>query len=243
MRIAVVADIHANFTALEAVLRHAEAGGPVDAIWSLGDLVGYGPDPGACIALLRSYRHVAVAGNHDRAAAGHLGVEEFNPYAALAVIWTSRQLKPDERDFLSFLPLPAVEGDFTLVHGSLRDPVWEYVHSAEVAAAHLERQTTPYGFVGHTHVPLVFSASGSIAQGYPQTDGSVVALDATHFVANPGSVGQPRDGDPRSAYALLDTGAGAITFHRVEYDIARTQARMRDAELPGYLIERLARGR
>ena len=156
VRVLVVADIHSNLSAFEAVIKHAEKGGSLDAIWALGDLVGYNADPGACIALLRSYPCVAVAGNHDRAAVGQVATDDFNEHAAAAAQWTSEVLSGEERDFLAELPDIAIEEPFTLVHGSLRDPIWEYIMSAEAADAHLARQWTPYGFIGHTHLPLVF---------------------------------------------------------------------------------------
>jgi len=243
MRIAAVADVHSNLAAFEAVLAHAEGQGPIDRIWCLGDLVGYGPAPGACIALLCRYAHSAVAGNHDRAAVGLIGTDEFNPYAAAAAIWTATQLSGAEKAYLAALPDVLTEGDFTLVHGSLRDPVWEYLLSPSVAAAHLAFQRTPFGLVGHSHVQFVFYEDGQDAIGQAMADGVVVALGERRFVANPGGLGQPRDGDPRACYALIDDERRQLTYHRVPYDIPRTQATMRAAGLPDYLVDRLARGR
>ena len=240
MRILIVADVHSNLAAFGAVLIHA---GAIDRVWSLGDLVGYGPDPGACIALLRSYPHVCVVGNHDLAAAGSMGTAEFNPAAAEAAIWTAAHLNDDERAYLKGLPLTAEEEGFALVHGSLRDPVWEYLLSAEAAAAHLDRQGTPYGLVGHSHIPFIFEDARHGLLMQPVVDGATVELGPTRFVANPGGLGQPRDADPRAAYAVLDTTDRSLTFHRVEYDIALTQARMQEAGLPAFLSERLSRGR
>jgi diadenosine tetraphosphatase ApaH/serine/threonine PP2A family protein phosphatase len=172
-----------------------------------------------------------------------MGLAEFNPVAAEAVTWTAAHLSDDERAYLNGLPLTAEEEGFTLVHGSLRDPVWEYLLSADAAAAHLDRQRTPYGLVGHSHIPFVFEEARGRPLMEPVVDGATIELGPTRFVANPGGFGQPRDGDPRAAYAVLDTADGSLTFHRVEYDIALTQARMEEAGLPAFLSERLGRGR
>ncbi len=239
-----VADVHSNLPAFEAVIADAEASGAIDAIWALGDLVGYNADPGPCLKLLRGYPHVAVAGNHDRAAVGQIGTQDFNTFAATAANWTGGILTHEESAFLGGLPAVAVEGDFTLVHGSLRDPVWEYLLSSDAAERHLELQTTRYGFIGHSHLQLAF-----IEQAPGRTRGTLLAsgddltLDGKRVIANPGGLGQPRDGDPRTAYALLDLDEMHLSFHRVEYDIARTQKHMRAAGLPAFLIDRLARGR
>jgi len=244
VRVLVVADVHSNLAAFEAVVRHAEQDRPIDAIWALGDLVGYGPEPGRCIALLQSYPHTAVAGNHDRAAAGQIGTGDFNAYAAEAARWTAAVLTEDERAYLAALPAVTVDGEFTLVHGSLRDPVWEYLLSSEAAEEHLDRQVTPYSFIGHSHLQLSFvEDENRRARGSLMASGDTIDLGVRRIIANPGGLGQPRDGDPRTAYAVLDTDARTVTFHRIEYDIARTQQQMQAAGLPGYLIERLSRGR
>jgi diadenosine tetraphosphatase ApaH/serine/threonine PP2A family protein phosphatase len=241
VRILIVADVHANLDAFEAVLRQAADGGAIDAVWSLGDLVGYGSEPGGCIARLREFEHVAVAGNHDLAAAGEIGLAEFNTYAADAARWTAAQLDDDEKAWIRSLPRIVVEGEMTLVHGSLRDPVWEYLLSESEAEAHLQLQKTPYGLVGHTHFPAVIYEGDAAMRRI--LDGREVALEGERFVANPGSVGQPRDSDARAAYAVLDTEARRFVFHRVAYDIAAAQAKIVAAGLPAYLAERLARGR
>jgi predicted phosphodiesterase len=244
MRVLVVADVHSNLAALEAVVADASVGGGFDAVWALGDLVGYGPDPVECLALLRSYPLVAIAGNHDMAAVGTLDVAEFNPVAAAAIEWTTGRLGEDERAFLRSLAPARVEGEFTLVHGSLVDPVWEYLLSSRAAAEHFERQTTQFALVGHSHFPVVFYEGWSAGEDTEVlADGDVVPLGTGRWVANPGGLGQPRDGDPRPPYALLDTAARTLSFHRVEYDFTRTQAAMAAAGLPEALIERLAFGR
>lgn len=245
MRALVVADIHSNLTALQAVAGDAVRRGGFDAVWCLGDVVGYGPDPNECVAWLRERDARCVAGNHDLACAGAMPVDGFNPWAAAACQWTQARLTPGSRTWLLALtPLPLVEGDFTLIHGSLRDPVWEYAVTPEVAAASLKRQTTPWCLVGHSHLPLAFrqGAAGPLA-GVFLADGEVVRAGSDRVLCNPGSVGQPRDGDPRAAYALVDTEAGTLAHHRVAYDVLAVQARMREAGLPEPLAVRLAFGR
>lgn len=244
MRVAIVSDIHANRAAFEAVLRDAEAGGPLDALWCLGDVVGYGPHPNECIALLRRYPHRTVAGNHDLAACGKMGTEEFNEAAAAAVRWTSAQLSATAQAFLRELSLVEQEADFTLVHGSLRWPEWEYLLSSEQAQAQFELQRTPYSLVGHSHLPFVcWEEPDGPPRLAPARDGERVELGEQRLILNPGGVGQPRDGDPRAAYALYDSDIRAVTYHRVAYDIEATQRAMEAARLPRWLIERLSVGR
>ncbi|HEV8575447.1 MAG TPA: metallophosphoesterase family protein [Dehalococcoidia bacterium] len=247
MRALIVSDIHANLVALEAVLKSAERGGTIDAVWSLGDCVGYGPQPGECIARLKGSGAVMVAGNHERAATGAIGTEDFNRDAAAAAEWTKARLTEDEKSFLDGLPEVDSQDDFTLVHGTLRWPIWEYLYSAEAALAHLALQVTPFGLVGHTHVPMLVGEDPQSPEGcllYRLDDGETVTLSAERrIVLNPGSVGQPRDGDPRASYALYDSESRLITLHRVEYDIPATQKLMSEAKLPGWLIERLSAGR
>lgn len=244
MRIAVTSDIHANLGALEAVLAHASA---IDAIWNMGDCVGYGPQPSECIASLREADALWVAGNHERAATGAMSVDEFNQSAADAALWTREQLSEDEKTFLDALPEVAVEGDFTLVHGTLRWPVWEYLDGPDTALAHLSLQRTRFGFVGHTHVPALVTERPDSAEGCQIRrlhNGEAIDLSTDErLVLNPGSVGQPRDGDNRASYGILDTDAGSFTLHRVEYEIAATQRLMDKAGLPVWLSERLDIGR
>jgi len=244
MRIAIMSDVHSNLEGLQAVLERAEAGGPVDAVWCLGDIVGYGPEPSQVVAELRRRRLTAVAGNHDLAACGRMGVEEFNRAAADAVQWTGEQLSGAEGDFLRGLPLTAIAGSFTLVHGSLRYPQWEYLLSGEQALAQFELQTTPYSLVGHSHLPFWIEeeAPGRTPAFHRADDGASLNLGERRLIVNPGSCGQPRDGDPRASFILYDDGAAAVTWHRVEYDIAETQRKMRRAGLDTWLTERLAFG-
>lgn len=259
MRIAVVADVHANLAALEAVLRHAGAQGATDALWCLGDTVGYGPQPSECVSRLRQAGAIMVAGNHDRAATGMMDTEEFNPDAATAALWTRAQLAEDDAAYLDALPevtyatpgkgpsLRASQAEFTLVHGTLRWPIWEYLYSYEAALAHLERQETPFSLVGHTHAPMLVAEGQDFPHScelYYLEDGARQQLTRKRkLVINPGAVGQPRDGDPHAAYAVFDTESATVTVHRVEYDIPATQKLMEEARLPRSLIERLAVGR
>jgi diadenosine tetraphosphatase ApaH/serine/threonine PP2A family protein phosphatase len=240
MRIAVVADVHANLEAFQAVLAHA---GDLDELWSLGDIVGYGPDPGACITLLHTYPHIAIAGNHDYAATGVISTEDFNPFAAEAALWTSKQLSLEDQLWLSNLSAVHIEGEFTLAHGSLNDPVWDYLVSLDRARGHLQHQTTPYGLVGHSHLPQVFTEGQTRLQQASLDNAEEVPLGSRRLIVNPGSVGQPRDGDPRASYCLLDTEKRRLTLHRVPYEIEVTQAKMRAVGLPDYLAQRLDEGR
>jgi diadenosine tetraphosphatase ApaH/serine/threonine PP2A family protein phosphatase len=240
MRIAVLSDIHSNIIALDAVLA---ALGPVDAIWQLGDVVGYGPDPDGVVARLIEVGAVGVRGNHDAAAVGADEAEHFNVDARKAIEWTRRVIRPATTAYLEALPERLLEADFTLVHGSPRAPLWEYVTSTPVARANLAAIATTCCLHGHTHIPAVFRDDDGAIELIAPRDGSSLALDQRRVLLNPGSVGQPRDGDPRAAYALYDTEARTFTVHRVEYDIAATQALMEAAGLPRRLIDRLAVGR
>lgn len=247
MRVLIVSDIHANLAALDAVLRDAGAAGGIDAVWCLGDAVGYGPQPAECIALLREMSALWVAGNHERAATGAISTEDFNPDAALAANWTASRLDNGMCNMLDALPEVAKQGDFTLVHGTLREPIWEYLYSEEAAEAHLALQETPFGLVGHTHVPAVAYQDAGEAQDfhlYSLRAGETIHLSkAGKAVLNPGSVGQPRDKDPRASYAIYNTDEATFTVNRVEYDIKATQKLMSEAALPRWLIERLSQGR
>ncbi len=247
MRIAIIADVHSNLAALEAVLRHAQSQGAIDGLWCLGDMVGNGPQPRQCLQRLQEAGARMLVGNHDLAAVGQLSVADFNPDAAAAARWTGQHLGEEERQLLAGLPQVIQKGAFTLVHGTLRWPIWEYLYSHEVAVAHLQRQETPFSLVGHTHVPMLVQEGPQFPRGcelYYLTDGATVELrPEERVVINPGGVGQPRDGDPRASYAVYDSEAVTITIHRVEYDITITQELMAEAGLPRWLIQRLALGR
>jgi predicted phosphodiesterase len=243
MRIVVVSDIHSNLVALETVLA---AAGSFDALWCLGDTIGYGPRPNECVALMRQHATIAITGNHDLASLGAISLDDFNPDARKANEWNGAQLDADHRAWLERLP-PAIDADerFTLAHGSPREPVWEYLLSPEQAMANFALFPQQVCLIGHSHVQLGFR----LRPGAPRADGfrpdrsRTVELDGeTRYFINPGSVGQPRDQDPRAAYAVIDSDAATIRFNRVEYDVARTQQQMREVDLPSALIRRLEYG-
>ncbi len=246
MRALIVSDVHSNLAALEAVISDAEERGGFDVVWCLGDTVGYGPEPGACIALLREHPLVAVAGNHDRAALDVSESADFNSAAAFSAHWTASQLTGEERGFLAGLPLVATAEQFTLVHGSLRAPLREYLLNEEAAAATFGRLTTAHCLVGHSHLPFVCQENRDGPRFVSFVEDRLLELDDRRCIANPGSVGQPRDYDPRPSYAIFSCdGPGNLVClerHRVEYDRADTQRKMREANLPRSLIDRLDHG-
>ncbi len=242
-RILVFSDVHGNLTALEAVLAHA---GPVDGYWCLGDLVGYGPDPQACVERVRSLPNlVCLMGNHDAAVVGRLDLTWFNTAARTALLWTREQLSEDALNFLAGNPPQVVlkEYDVTLVHGSLRAPLEEYLLSPEQARASIERLETTWGCFGHTHIPLAYvrEQDGQVARWVPEGDGATCTVPQGSLF-NPGSVGQPRDGDPRAAYAIFEPETQRWTWHRVEYDVHAVQEKILAAGLPRKHALRLAYG-
>jgi diadenosine tetraphosphatase ApaH/serine/threonine PP2A family protein phosphatase len=239
MRVAVLSDVHSNLVALEAVLADA---GAIDAVWHLGDIVGYGPDPDGVVARLAGLDAIGVLGNHDAAALGGPEIEWFNPDARAAAAWTRDTISGATRSWLDAQPLRREIDDMTLVHGSPRDPLREYVATVGVARANLAELTTPYGLHGHTHVPVAFIDDDPRLGIVDPDAGTVLSLDARTTLLNPGSVGQPRDGDPRAAYLILDTVANEVTWRRVAYDIPAVQAAIREAGLPRRLADRLAIG-
>jgi len=239
MRIAVLSDIHGNLPALEAVL---DALQPFDALWQLGDIVGYGPQPDEVVARLAAENALGVRGNHDSAAIGLLETNAFNDDARRAVEWTAEQIGSDARAWLESLPLTSVNEPFTLVHGSPRDPTWEYVFTTGIARSNLRSFKTRHCLVGHTHMPVIFRQRGTGMEGIEPTPGEPFAFDDQRLIVNPGSVGQPRDGDPRAGAMLLDTDARTMEWRRVAYPIERVQKLMTDAGLPPRLIARLKYG-
>jgi diadenosine tetraphosphatase ApaH/serine/threonine PP2A family protein phosphatase len=242
MRCAIIADIHANLAAFQAVLDDIERRGGVDEFWCLGDVVGYGPDPHQCIELLRSIKHICVAGNHDWAAIGKIGTTEFNPDAATAARWTARQLSPKDIKYLEGLPLTIHRDEFTLVHGSPREPIWEYVISNNIALMNFDFFQTRFCLVGHSHVPLIFKNEDGACSFNPFSPDIKLALGESRLIINPGGVGQPRDRDPRASYAIYDSESRIITLYRVSYDIEATQDKMMGSGLPVRLASRLSQG-
>jgi len=242
MRFAILADIHSNLAAFEAVLADANNRGGFDKIWCLGDMVGYGPDPNECIARLREFEHVCIAGNHDWAAIGKMDTSEFNPVAAIAARWTAEQLTAENKDYLVDLPLILQEDGFTLAHGSPREPIWEYLLSTRSAQENFAYFETSYCLVGHSHVPLIFELIEETAV-YLELKETELKLSENRMIINPGGVGQPRDADPRASYAIYDTEVRTVSHYRVEYDIPATQKKMAEFGLPEPLIRRLSFGR
>jgi len=241
MRCLILSDIHSNLVALEAVLEDAPSELP---IWCLGDIVGYGPRPNECIERLRSLNVACVVGNHDWAVMSKVDVRDFNVDAQRSVIWTQRQLLPANLDYLASLPLSLVEGEFTLVHGSPREPIWEYILYPPIARLNFEHLHTPCCLVGHTHVPVAFRlCDGDQAlETEHLVERTPLSLDGGRLIINPGSVGQPRDGDARASYGILDIEAGTLECRRVAYDIAEVQKRMEEVDLPQRNIMRLSYG-
>ena len=222
-----------------AVLSHA---GDVDAIWHLGDVVGYGPEPDAVVARLRERGATGVRGNHDAAAVGGPEIDWFNPEARAAAEWTRDSIAPETRAWLDALPQRRVVDDVLLVHGSPRDPLREYVTDRRAAGENIDAQETQHALHGHTHVPVAWLATPDGVALVRASESDGVERGPRRTLVNPGSVGQPRDGDPRASYLVLDQEAGRVTWHRVEYDIERVQTAMRAAGLPDRLAARLTFG-
>jgi diadenosine tetraphosphatase ApaH/serine/threonine PP2A family protein phosphatase len=244
MHYAILADIHANLEALTAVLADINRGGGAGEFWVLGDIVNYGPDPGKCIDKLLELPLTAVSGNHDLAAIGKLSAEFFNADAAAALGWTAGQLTAGDIEFLGSLPETVERGGFTLVHGSPRAPAVEYLMTIAAARQNFGLLATRHALTGHTHQPAAFKLEDSGNVRYlPLSGGIELSLSDGRYIINPGSVGQPRDGDPRASYAVYDSEAAVIRLHRVDYDIKATQAKMAAAGLPSNLIARLETGR
>jgi|WetSurMetagenome_2_1015567.scaffolds.fasta_scaffold109074_2 diadenosine tetraphosphatase ApaH/serine/threonine PP2A family protein phosphatase len=241
MRILVISDIHANLNALEAVL---SAAGKVDAVWCLGDLVGYGPDPNECIDIIRSQPNlVCLLGNHDAAALGQIDLEAFNREARLSARWMRSALTSDSILFLQSLPEKQVVDNVTLAHGSPRNPVWEYLLDTYTAAANFNYFDTRFCFVGHTHLPIAYTE----VEDTKDIEWKIIQSEDPFYltyrtIINPGSVGQPRDHDPRAAFAIFHPETTLWEPHRVPYDIAAVQQRIKQNGLPPRHAIRLAEG-
>jgi len=242
VRIAVISDVHGNLHALQRVLEVVGEEG-VDALWCLGDTVGYGPRPNECCALIGDRTDLCLAGNHDLLALGRtVAAGDFNPDASAAGDWTRSALDERSRRFLSGLEPQALLPEAAVFHASARDPVWEYVLSTEAARVTLELTQTPIVLVGHSHIPLAISFDGDTVSGTHAPAGTEVARGTKRWLLNPGSVGQPRDGDPRSSWLLLDLGHGTASYRRQDYAIGETQDEIRKEGLPEALAERLQHG-
>jgi diadenosine tetraphosphatase ApaH/serine/threonine PP2A family protein phosphatase len=241
VRVAVVSDIHSNLHALEAVLAAIDAEAP-DELWCLGDLVGYGPRPNECCAAIAERADVCLAGNHDLAVRGTIDLAEFGGEAGIAARWTRTVLDPDALALLEKLEPEGAAHGVALYHGSARDPIWEYVLSDEAALGTLELAESLLVLVGHSHVALQVVQSDGELEGGVAAAGTELEVGGVRALLNPGSVGQPRDGDPRAAYLLLDLETRHASFRRVGYDVGRTQREMRDAGLPELLAARLELG-
>ncbi len=239
MRVAVLSDIHSNLPALESVL---DAIGAFDQLWVLGDSVGYGPHPDAVVERLRAEHAIAIQGNHDAAVLGRIPTGTFNDLARAAVDWTARTMKPDNLQWLADQPEKRIEGDYTMVHGSPRDPIWEYLFSIPAARINLAAFDTPYCLVGHTHHQMTFRDDHGQVEALLAEDGGRLALDERRCILNPGSVGQPRDGDARACAMTLDIEPGEVEWFRVDYPIETTQRDIRALPLPEQLADRLAHG-
>jgi len=241
MRILVISDIHANLTALEAVLA---AAGEVQAVWCLGDLVGYGPDPDACVERIRALPDLTcLLGNHDAAVADLLETSSFNPEARMSLEWTREQLLPANLEYLKNLPEKLVAEQVTLAHGSPRNPVVEYLLDTYLATINFSYFETPHCFVGHTHLPVQFylpNGSGYAELSIPKA-GRPLEIE-NRSILNPGSVGQPRDRDPRAAYAIFESGTATWLLERAAYDIPAVQDKMNRLGLPERHSQRLALG-
>jgi predicted phosphodiesterase len=244
MRLALISDIHSNLPALEAVLADAETAG-VDQVWCLGDVVGYGAEPNECTAMVRAQCQVCLVGNHDLAALEQLDISTFSPAAASAVRWTREAMSDETREYLAGLQPSDESHDIALYHASPRDPIWEYVLWPDQAAQCIRAQAKRVSFVGHSHVALFFalaearSGQSEDARGAQAAAGTSLDVRRGRWLVNPGSVGQPRDGDPRAAWLELDTEAWQASFHRVTYDIDRAADAIVAAELPEHLARRL----
>jgi len=242
MRIAVLSDIHANLAALEAVASDLP---PIDEVWVLGDIVGYGPNPNEVIATLQAMGARSVLGNHDGAAIGTVDASQFNPDARRAIEWTAEVVDANARAYIAALPEIRCDRDLTAVHGSPRDPIWEYITGPQIAAANYGHFDTRICLFGHTHIPVVYRQVDGGVEPTIGMPGERVGLNGARAMVNPGSVGQPRDGLPDAAYAVLesDDGAGVVEFRRVGYDVDRTQRLMQELGLPPRLADRLSYGR
>lgn len=241
MRVAVFSDIHGNLHALDAVLAEVDREG-TDELWCLGDIVGYGPKPNECCARVRERADLVLCGNHDLAVVGGLDLATFSGDAAEAARWTQTVLEDGHRSWLAALQPTATRDGAELFHASPRDPVWDYVLSEQAALQSLQLTHAPVVLVGHSHVALALSSAGDDIEGGLAPAGTEARMGDRRWLLNPGSVGQPRDGDPHAAWLLVDFETRRALFRRVAYDVDATQAEIRAAGLPDALAGRLAHG-
>lgn len=234
MKVLIVSDVHGNLEALETVL--AETEGRYDELWCLGDVVGYGPDPNACIELLREKNVVSVMGNHDLGASRREKWDLFSPVARRMIEWTAEELSGDNRLWLEALPELRYQQGFTLVHGSPAGPVWRYILDGHSAAEAFAVMDTSAGFCGHTHLPMIFSIDRRMIRHQLPRYGKSVKPPGLMWIANPGSCGVPRDGDSRASFILADTNTGRIAFFRTPYPSRRTVVKLRKIDAPAQLI-------
>jgi diadenosine tetraphosphatase ApaH/serine/threonine PP2A family protein phosphatase len=245
MRAAVISDIHSNLPALEAVLGAIDdAGTGIEEIWCLGDVVGYGAQPDACAELVRDRCDTCLVGNHDLAALGELDISSFSSAAADAVRWTIENAASETMEMLRQLSPSGLRSGIAIFHASPRDPVWEYVLSVDQAAECMQLQPERISLIGHSHVALYFVGSkgdgeASETRGAQAPDGAAIDLAEGTWLVNPGSVGQPRDGDPRAAWLELDTTESSAVFHRIAYDVDKAAAPIIENGLPKHLADRL----
>jgi len=244
MKLAIISDIHANIEALEAVFADIKASN-ADEVLCLGDIVGYGANPNECVELIRKSCSLTLLGNHDAAAVGLLSTQHFNIHAKIAIEWTMGNLTASSHSFLKALPLKETKFQHTLVHATPYEPnMWYYITSLEEAAFNFQFFDTDFCFVGHTHIPLIIVLEDEkevyVHQGESLNYGK---LEKVRFLINVGSVGQPRDRNPHSCYGILDSDTKTYTYHRVEYDIQKAQAKMRKIKMPEFLVTRLEEGR
>ncbi|MGB9613118.1 MAG: metallophosphoesterase family protein [Candidatus Margulisiibacteriota bacterium] len=237
----IIADIHSNLEAFEVVLHELRR---VDQIVCLGDVIGYGPNPNECIRVVQERNIPTIAGNHDKAAVGEMSLDWFVEHAKEALIWTGEQLTISSVQYLKSLPLTLEFPDFQVVHGSLRSPLEEYIETFAEAVPNLELMEKPRLFVGHTHRPICVVKRAEGYDGWVLKDKQIIKVSEYQKVLiNPGGVGQPRDGDSRASFGIYDTEKEEFVLHRVAYNIAAVQEKMRKAGLPEILIARLEFGR
>jgi predicted phosphodiesterase len=241
MRVAVISDVHGNIHALTSALEAIREDAP-DLIWCLGDLVGYGARPNECCLAVQAVSSICLVGNHDLGVLGRLDLVDFSPEAAIAARWTRVILEQPARAFLEALEPGGEAEGVQLFHASPRDPVWEYVLTEEAARAALDATWSPIVLIGHSHVPLAVKLDRGRMEGGHAPGGTELDLRQGRWLLNPGSIGQPRDGNPDAAYLLLDIAAKRASFKRVPYPVERTQVEIRSAGLPETLAERLGSG-